>query len=39
VLVQGKEEEIARLKDSGELLVLDATTDLHTRAKHRSLSP
>jgi di/tricarboxylate transporter len=32
LLVQGKEEEIARLKDSGELLVLDATTDLpHTR--------
>ena len=32
VLVQGKDEEIARLKDSGELLVLDATTDLpHTR--------
>lgn len=32
LLVQGSEEEIARLKDSGELLVLDATTDLpHTR--------
>ena len=32
VLVQGKEEEISKLKDSGELLVLDATTDLpHTR--------
>ena len=32
VLVQGKDEEIARLKDSGELLVLDATTDVpHTR--------
>ena len=32
VLVQGKDEEIARLKDSGELLVLDATTDLpHTK--------
>ena len=32
VLVQGKDEEIARLKDSGELLVLDATTDLpHTQ--------
>lgn len=28
VLVQGKDEEIARLKDSGELLVLDATTDV-----------
>jgi len=32
VLVQGKEEEIRRLKDSGELLVLDATMDVpHTR--------
>ena len=32
VLVQGKDEEIARLKDSGELLVLDATMDVpHTR--------
>lgn len=32
VLVQGREEEIARLKNSGELLVLDATMDLpHTR--------
>jgi di/tricarboxylate transporter len=32
VLVQGDEEEIQRLKDSGELLVLDATMDLpHTR--------
>lgn len=32
VLVQGKEEEISKLKDSGERLVLDATTDLpHTR--------
>jgi di/tricarboxylate transporter len=32
ILVQGKEEEISKLKDSGELLVLDATTDLpHTR--------
>lgn len=32
VLVQGKDEEIARLKDSGELLVLDATVNLpHTR--------
>ena len=32
LLVQGKEEEIRRLKDSGELLVLDATLDLpHTR--------
>jgi di/tricarboxylate transporter len=31
LLVQGKDDEIARLKDSGELLVLDATTDLpHT---------
>jgi di/tricarboxylate transporter len=31
LLVQGKAEEIARLKDSGELLVLDATADLpHT---------
>lgn len=31
LLVQGKAEEIARLKDSGELLVLDATMDLpHT---------
>ena len=32
LLVQGSEAEIARLKESGELLVLDATTDLpHTR--------
>jgi len=32
VLVQGKDEEIAKLKDSGELLVLDATMDVpHTR--------
>lgn len=31
LLVQGREEEIAKLKDSGQLLVLDATTDLpHT---------
>lgn len=33
LLVQGKEEEIAKLKDSGELLVLDATTDLPQSSK------
>jgi di/tricarboxylate transporter len=33
LLVQGSEDEIARLKDSGELLVLDATMDLPHTAK------
>lgn len=33
LLVQGPAEEIARLKASGELLVLDATTDLPHTAK------
>lgn len=33
LLVQGAAEEIARLKASGELLVLDATTDLPHTAK------